>query len=63
MPAHKVIATSLDQIIGQTFIDYEHSTEDESVSGSDEVILHFSGGSEILIYFHQHEKCVKVEGD
>jgi hypothetical protein len=58
----QVTACNLDQIVGQTLIDFEQNTAKGSASGSDEVILHFSGGGEILIFVHD-EEGVKVEGD
>ncbi len=58
----RVTAFNLDQIIGQTLIDFEQNTAEESASGSNEVILHFSGGGEILIFVHD-EDGVRVEGD
>ena len=58
----QVTAFNLDQIIGQTLIGFEQNTADGSASGSNEVILHFSGGGEVLIFVHD-EDGVKVEGD
>lgn len=58
----QVTASNLEQIIGQTFIGFEQNVAEESASGSAEVILHFSGGGEILIFAH-NEDGVKVEGD
>ena len=57
-----MIISGLDQVLGQEFIGFEQNEADQAASGCDEVILHFSGGSEILIYVHP-EEGVKVEGD
>jgi hypothetical protein len=57
-----MIVSNLDIVLGQEFIGHEQNMADQSASGCDELILHFSGGSEILIYIHP-EEGVKVEGD
>ena len=58
----KLIPWNLKQVFGGELIDVEHNQEPESVSGSEEVILHFSNGKEILIYVNS-EGDVMIEGD
>lgn len=58
----KIQLVSLDQIVGKELIEVEHR-KDGCAEGSEEVVLHFTGGKEISIYFNDAAGTVVVEGD
>lgn len=59
----KVKLWQIEQTVGRELIEVEYQVGDQTVSGSDwEIILHFSGGKELLIYPHD-DGSVVVEGD
>lgn len=58
----EVQPVSLDQVLGKELIEVEHR-KDGCAEGSEEVVLHFTGGKEISIYFNGATGTVVVEGD
>lgn len=62
MSKFKLDKESIDQVFGESLIDVEHNGSDVSASGSEEIILNFTNGKEILIFVHD-EGYIVVEGD
>ena len=52
----------LEEVQGCEFLDYEQNPPEYSASGTEEVILHFSNGKEILIYI-RNDGTLFIEGD
>jgi hypothetical protein len=61
-PQSRVTVLILDQIMGKKLREVEVNANGEGPSGGSDVVLHFEGGKEILIYVHE-DGTLYVEGD
>ena len=60
---HRIMAIrDIDQIIGLKLLEAEVNDKGEGPSGGSDIVLHFEGGKEILIYVHE-DGTLFVEGD